>query len=212
MKSVGSSSRGSCRKETFFSQLPIERLSPHKSHNSGSHFSMVWVTATEAAPEVNRKWSPEKGKNIQNAPSGLSAPPTPPREPARTEPGRKGFGALGWTKGPGPRFLTTDSLPSTCQNLRQKHTHLHINDHQQTSSTWNCHPQQQGNFYKLTRQDRGGAHSLTGAGNTTVSGWPTPPAPFLLGGSKQEGFRAPWSMGCFTWPISLKPPELLSSR
>lgn len=77
MKSVGSSSRGSRRKETFFSQLPIERLSPHKSHNSGSHFSMVWVTATEAAPEVNRKWSPEKGKNIQNAPSGLSAPTLP---------------------------------------------------------------------------------------------------------------------------------------
>lgn len=74
MKSVGASSRGSRRKETFFSQLPIERLSPHKSHNLGSHFSMVWVMATEAAPEVNRKWSPEKGKNIQNAPSGLSAP------------------------------------------------------------------------------------------------------------------------------------------
>ena len=62
-----------------------------------------------------------------------------------------------------------------------------------------------------TRQRR---CALKGAGNTTVSGWPTPPAPFLLSGPKQEGFRAPWSMGCFTstWPISLKPPELLSSR
>ena len=159
MNSVGSSSRGSHRKEIFFSQLPIERLSPHKSHNLGSHFSMVWVTATDAAPEVNRKWSPEKGKNIQNALSGLSAPLW---EPARTEPGRKGFGALRWTKGPRPRFLTTDSPPSTCQNLHQKHTHLHINDHQQTSSTWRryCHPSAAGQLLdRLTRQDRGGAHS-----------------------------------------------------
>ena len=121
MKNVGSSSRGSRRKETFFSQLPIERLSPHKSHNLGSHFSMVWVTATEAAPEVTWEWSPDKGKNILNAPSGLSAPLW---EPARTEQGRKGFGALRWTKGPGLRFLTTDSL----QNLRRTHTHLHISD------------------------------------------------------------------------------------
>lgn len=69
MKNVGSSSRGSRQKETFFSQLPIERLSPQKSHNLGSHFSVVWVMATVAAPEVNRERSPDKGKNFQMHPA-----------------------------------------------------------------------------------------------------------------------------------------------
>ena len=189
MKNVGSSSRGSRRKETFFSQLPTERLSPHKSHNLGSHFSMVWVTATEAAPEVNREWSPDKGKNILNAPSGLSAPLW---EPARTEQGRKGFGALRWTKGPGLRFLTTDSL----QNLRRTHTHLHISDHQWTSSTWkrHFHPPAAGQLLdKLTRQDRGGAHSKGQGTPRSAAGPPHQPPSSWAGQSRRGlGLPGPW--------------------
>ena len=109
---------------------------------------------------------------------------------------RKGFGALRWTKGPGPRFLTTDSLPSTCQSLHQKHTHLHINDHQQTSSTWKryCHPPAAGQLLdKLTRQDRGGAHSQGQRAPQSAAGPPHQPPSSWPGQSRRvSGLPGPW--------------------
>lgn len=156
MKNVGSSSRGSRRKETSFSQLPIERLSPHKSHNLGSHFSVVWVMATVAVPEVNREWSPDKGKNFQMHPAVFLPPPL---RTCQDRARQKGLWGSAMDKGP-RAAVSNDRLPT--EPPKEAHTHLHIRDRQRTSSTWkrHFHPPAAGLLPdKLTRQDKGGEHS-----------------------------------------------------
>lgn len=146
MKNVGSNAqRQPPKKETSFFPAPYRKTVSPQSHNLGSHFSVVWVMATVAVPEVNREWALTKGRISKCR--GLSAPLW---EPARTEQSQKGFGALRWTKGPGPRFPR-----QTPYRTSKERTHLHIRDRQRTSSPGRgIFTHQQQGYFQTNSQDK----------------------------------------------------------